>query len=331
MNEADSERIAASLEKKGYQKTLKMAKADLIVVNMCSVRQTAVDRVYGLTNKFKSLRAKTILTGCILKKDRKKLGEGFGQILDKEDFFDLKPLRQDKLQAFIPISNGCNNFCSYCVVPKTRGKLICRKHQDILKETKEAIKNGAKEVWLLGQNANDYLSPTDKSINFAKLFKKINDLKGAFQIWFMSPHPENFTNELIEVLSQSPKFSKYLHLPVQSGDNFILKKMNRHYTVKQFEDLVGKIRKAIPQVNLSTDVIVGFPGETKKRFENTVKLFKATKFNMAYVAKYSQRPETLAFKFPDDVTWPEKKRRVQVLLKLLYPKKSCPKKNSRQK
>jgi tRNA-2-methylthio-N6-dimethylallyladenosine synthase len=160
MNKSDSERIASALEKKGYLPASKINEADLIVVNMCSVRQSAVDRIYGLYHKFKNLKKrkpklKTVLTGCILKSDKRKFREIFDEILGNKNYFSLQPKYQNKV-AYIPISNGCNNFCTYCVVPFTRGSLVCRNHQDILREVKEAVKNGFKEIWLLGQNVNDY-------------------------------------------------------------------------------------------------------------------------------------------------------------------------------
>jgi len=337
MNKSDSERIATVLEKIGYQQTAKEEKADLIVVNMCSVRQSAVDRVYGLIPKFKKLREKsasrrtklkTVLTGCILKEDKRKFAKGFDQILKIKDLLKYQPKYQNNFRAFIPISNGCNNFCSYCVVPFTRNPLVCRDHKEILKEVenivkkgfnpiRNAISNGVREIWLLGQNVNDYTSPTDSSINFPKLLKMVNDIPGNFQIRFISPNPKNFSDELIEVIANSKKIAKYLNLPVQSGDNQILKKMNRPYTVKQYKNLVKKIRKKIPDINLSTDVIVGFPGETKKQFKNTVKLFKEMKFNIAYIAKYSPRPGTAAFQLKDDVPWKEKKRREKILREII--------------
>ena len=175
------------------------------------------------------------------------------------------------------------------------------------------IQKGFKEIWLLGQNVNDYTSPTNSTVNFARLLRMVNDIPGNFKIRFISPNPKNFSNELIEVMAKSQKVAKYLNLPVQSGDNEILKKMRRPYTVSQYKDLVKKIRKIIPEINLSTDVIVGFPGETKKQFENTVKLFKEIKFNMAYIAKYSPRPGTAAFQMEDNVPLKEKKRREKIL------------------
>ena len=324
MNKSDSERIATILEERGYIPASKINEADLILVNMCSVRQSAVDRVFGISQKLSKLKTqkskvKTVLTGCILKSDKKKFREKFDIIWNNKNYFDIQPKYQNKV-AYIPISNGCNNFCTYCVVPFTRGPLICRDHQEILKEVKNAIKKGFKEIWLLGQNVNDYTSPIDPSINFPKLLKMVADLPGNFLIRFTSPNPKNFSDELIDVMANSKKIAKYLNLPVQSGDNQILKKMNRPYTVEQYKNLVKKIRKKIPDINLSTDVIVGFPGETKKQFENTVKLFKEIKFNMAYIAKYSPRPGTAAFQMKDNIPLTEKKRREKILMGIIYRK-----------
>ncbi|MFH1582524.1 MAG: MiaB/RimO family radical SAM methylthiotransferase [bacterium] len=320
MNKADSKRIASGLERKKYKSAQNINEADLIVVNMCSVRQPAVDRIFGLIQKFKKIKKKkkikTILTGCVLKKDLKKLKEGFDSIWEQDKDFNCPPEYYSSKIAYIPISNGCNNFCSYCVVPYTRGKLICRDHKKILEEIKRAVKKGVKEIWLLGQNVNDYKSSKDKKINFSKLFRLIDEIPGKFKIFFMSPHPKNFSDELIKTLAESKHFSRYLNLPVQSGDNIILKKMNRPYTVKNYKDLVKKIRKAMPDINLSTDVIVGFPGETKKQFKNTEKLFKEIKFNIAYINKYSPREGTVSFNLKDGVPFKEKKEREQSLIKI---------------
>jgi len=349
MNKSDSERIAALLEKQNYKLALNENKADLIVVNMCSVRQSAVDRIYGLAPKFKKLKErnpklKTILTGCILKEDRKKFKKIFDFILDKKDlpfwpkiissliygdrhkltmekmknYLDIKPKYKNNFSVLIPISDGCNNACAYCVVPLTRGRLVCRDHKKIIEEAKEAIKNGAKEIWLLGQNVNDYNSPSCSSINFSELLKKINEIPGDFWIRFTSPNPADFTDELIKTISQCEKITPYLNLPLQSGDDRILKKMNRKYTVKEYKNLVKKIRERIPDICLSTDIIVGFPGETKKQFENTKKIMEEIKFDMAYIAQYSPRPGTVAAKtMKDNVAKEEKEKREKILTETL--------------
>lgn len=309
MNKSDSERIAGDLENKGYKPALDINKADLVVVNMCSVRQSAVNRVFGLVEKLSAQggELKTILTGCILKKDRTKLGGLFDEIWDKPEKLAVP-------SKYIPISNGCDNFCTYCAVPHTRGPLICRDHKEILKEVETSVRKGIKEIWLLGQNVNDYRSGT---INFAKLLRMVNDIPGDFKIRFTSPNPADFYDELINAMADCKKVAKYLNLPLQSGDNEILKKMNRRYTAKQYKNLVKKIRERMPDINLSTDIIVGFPGETKKQFENTKKLFKELKFNIAYISKYSPRPGTAASRLKDDMPIKEKKRREKCLSKLL--------------
>ena len=332
MNKSDSERIAAVLEKKGHKPTLDMKNANLVVVNMCSVRQSAVDRVFGLAEKLKKLHpvkspvkyhgVKTILTGCILPADRIKFKRIFDLIWDQRNYFNVPAKNQDQSLAYIPISNGCNNFCSYCAVPFTRGPLICRPHKKILKEVKEAVVKGSNEIWLLGQNVNDYISKQKtenrkKTINFAKLVKMVNTVPGEFKFFFISPNPKNFSDELIKTLAKCEKFGKYLNLPAQSGDNLILKKMNRPYTSKQFKELVKKIQKRMPDIRLSTDIIVGFPGETEKQFKNTVKLFKEIKFDNAYISKYSPRSGTAAFKIKDNTSLKEKKQREKILKKIV--------------
>jgi len=321
MNKSDSERIAAALKKQGHKpieadlSAKALAEADLIIVNMCSVRQSAVDRIYGLAPKLDKIKAKnnkvkTILTGCILKKDKEKFRKIFDVIQPRLFKTDGLNKKMNIISRFIPVSNGCNNFCTYCVVPYTRGSLVCQPHQKIIKEVKKSVKNNIREIWLLGQNVNRYRS---KKINFAKLLRMINNVPGEFSIRFTSPHPADFTDELINTMAECKKVAKYLNLPVQSGDNSVLKKMNRSYTVEEYKELVKKIRRKIPDINLSTDVIVGFPGETKKQFENTAKLFREINFNLAYVAKYSARPGTAAFQLKDDVSLKEKKEREKIL------------------
>ncbi len=352
MNKADSERIASLLENNGYKPSLNKKDANLIIINMCSVRQSAVDRVYGKIKDFNELKRKkknlkTVLTGCILKEDKKKFVEKFDLVLSikdlpkwpktfsrffqgrekvdmkKKNYLDIRPKYGNKFSAFVPISSGCNNACTYCAVPFTRGHLICRDYKKILKEVKVAIQKGFKEIWLLGQNVNDYKSniksenQSPKEINFAKLLKIINDIKGNFWIRFTSPNPADFSNELIKTMKKCKKITPYLNLPLQSGDDKILKKMNRRYTVEKYKNLVKNIRKEIPNISLSTDIIVGFPGETKKQFENTVKLMKKIKFDMAYIAKYSPRPGTIAARLKDNVSQKEKNRREKIINTLL--------------
>lgn len=359
MNLSDSERIVAVLESLKYKPAKDMAGADLVVINACSVRQSAIDRIFGLVEKLKkniaTLKNKkkpiTILTGCVLKKDKKKFGEIFDYVLEIKDlpnwpkiiarqqtfspagqalrvlrpaksllprsYLDIIPKYSNKFSANVPIMTGCNNFCAYCVVPYTREREISRPAEDILREIKNLIKNDCKEIWLLGQNVNSY---KDAKINFPELLKLVNNIPGNFELNFTSSHPKDFSDELIKTMAECEKLSKRLNLPIQSGDDEILKKMNRPYTVANYKNLVKKIRKAIPDILLSTDVIVGFPGETKKQFENTVKILKEIGFGVAFINKYSPRAGTAAAKLKDDVSWQEKKRREKVLINLVNAK-----------
>jgi len=346
MNRSDSERIANVLENMDLKLAKKMNDADLILVNMCSVRQSAVDRVYGLFPKFQKFKKensklKTVLTGCILKKDRMQFAKRFDWILDinnllywpkilkirdggqvKKNYFKILPKYQTRFSALVPIMTGCDNFCAYCVVPYTRGKEISRSAKGIIQEIKKLIKGDYKEIWLLGQNVNSY---RDGLINFPKLLKAVNDIRGNFWIRFTSPHPKDFSEELVRVMAKCQKVTPYLNLPVQSGDNKILKKMNRPYTISHYKNLIKKIRAAFKryrrglekEVSISTDVIIGFPGEREKQFKNTVKLFKEIKYDMAYIARFSPRPGTVAEKLKDNVPPPEKERRYKILTKIL--------------
>lgn len=332
MNTSDAERVAAVLESAKYKPTSKVDEADLICVVMCSVRQSSVDRVHFLAHKFGKLRQenpklKTILTGCVLKKDRKIFEKNFDFVLDIKDFFkkikknknylNVTPRYYSKSIAYVPIMTGCNNFCSYCVVPYTREREISRPAKEIINEIKKLAKKKYKEIWLLGQNVNSY---KDGKINFARLLKMVNDIPGNFVLNFTSSHPKDFLDELIETMAKCQKLSKRLNLPIQSGDDKILRKMNRPYTVAQYKNLVKKIREAIPDISLSTDVIVGFPGETKKQFENTIETFQEIGFDLAFINKYSPRAGTAAAKMKDDVPWPEKKRREKILIDLVNKK-----------
>jgi len=339
MNRSDSERIASVLEGMGYEETIDLKGADLAIINMCSVRQSAVDRVYGLSPLFMALKTKNkafraILTGCILKPERAKLASVFDFILDKEDmenwplilkgkspkkksdYLKIIPKYGNSIQAFVPISNGCDNFCTYCAVPYTRGRLISRSHKDIVSEVKNLVKKGYKEIWLLGENVNSYKSG---NFNFSKLIKEIDKIEGKFWLRFTSPHPKDFSDELIETLSESEKFAPCINLPAQAGDNAILRKMNRPYTREKYIALIKKIRRAFnDNIAISTDIIVGFPGETKERFKNTEKLMKEIGFDMAYIAEYSPRPQSFACeKMEDDIPLKEKKRRSKVLTEIL--------------
>ena len=352
-NISDSSKIAFILEKNNFKECLKEDDADLIIVNACSIRQSAINRLGGLFAKFEKIKnknpkLKTVLTGCVLEKDRKNFKKFFNFILpiktlkkwpqilkgkesypffNQRDVFFNKKFRGEYLNIdskqnndfslLVPISSGCDNFCTYCVVPYTRGPLICRSHKNIIREIKNGLKKGVKEILLLGENVNDYCSPSDRSVNFSKLLKKINEIPGDFWIRFISPHPKNFSMELINQLPKCNKLAEYINIPVQSGNDQILRLMNRSYDIKKYKKIIKDIRKRIPGMAISTDVIVGFPGETKKEFNDTVKLFKEIGFDMAYIAKYSRRRGTEAAKVKDNVSLEEKEKRRKQLTEIL--------------
>ncbi len=343
MNISDSEKIAYALEQKEYQRVYDLEKADLVVVNMCSVRRSAADRINGLIAKIgkvreKNPRLKSILTGCFLKHpEQRKFFEFFDQVCSREKILGRHYLFHpakcgSSYRAFVPIMTGCNNFCSYCVVPYTRGREHSQSAKEIIKKIKSLVEKGYKEIWLLGQNVNSYRDQIS-DIGFADLLTKINELKGDFWIYFTSSHPKDLDDQLIETMARSFKLAPYLNLPVQSGDNTILKKMNRPYNVSLYQSKIKKLRQAFnkyrlneeKRIALSTDLIVGFPGETKSRFQRTVQLMEIIEFDMAYISRYSPRPLTRAWAMPETVDSKEKKEREIVLNEVL--KKTAKKAN----
>jgi tRNA-2-methylthio-N6-dimethylallyladenosine synthase len=339
-NKSDSERIAGDYIARGFKETLNWKKANEIVVNTCSVRQRAEDRVKGfLLNVDKhfgsNTKPKIILTGCMLHLKAKQLLQLLPQVDEilpiNEVGFNSPAIRKDKLHAFVPISSGCNSFCTYCIVPYSRGREISRPAKDIVTEVKNLVKNGYQEVTLLGQNVNSYglekvNIKTRKSTYikpkstppFVKLLQDISKLKGLKTINFITANPWDFWDELIEEIAVNKKISRYIHLPVQSGSNRILKLMKRGYTRDHFLKLIKKIRKQIPDVTFGTDIIVGFPGETDKDFQDTVDLVKKVKFKIGFIAQYSPRPGTVSNRLYQDTVSPQiKKKRWQVLEDLI--------------
>ncbi len=318
-NKVDAERLAGIFEEQGYEKTDSEEEADVFAIVACSIRQSAVDRIYGRIHNWEKLKEikprEFILTGCVLDRDLKKFDKIFDKIMTIEELYEdmsLKTKRFSKFQAGVPIMRGCNNFCTYCAVPYTRGREKSRPFDEVVKEVKDLVGQGYKEITLLGQNVNSYEN------NFAKLMATIAELEDDFWLRFASPHPRDFGDDLIEVMAKYPKIAKQINLPVQAGSDKILKKMNRPYTIRQFKKLVKKIYKAMPDISISTDIIVGFSGETKWDFKKTLKLFKKIKFDMGYLAEYSERKGTAASKaFEDDVSKDEKDRRKKELNKIL--------------
>jgi len=350
-NIADSQRISSLLISLGLTEVNSLKSADIFVINSCSVRQAAEDKVYGLANKVKAWRGTdkrklVILTGCMsgsALSERKRFPlsylrnkapwvDYFWKIDDFEERakenFEIVCTGYSTIQYpipsthLVPITSGCDNFCSYCVVPYARGPEHSRPIDEIITEAKKAVSRGTKEIMLLGQNVNSFVGECDDvSIHkykesFPRLLSILNEISGLEKISFMTSHPKDMSDELIDAIANLPKISKDVHLPMQSGDNEILKKMNRGYTVEYYLGIVKKLRKKVKGIRLSTDIIVGFPGETEKQFENTISAFKKAKFDHAFIAMYSLRPGTAAARMKDDVPLSEKRRRHKLLFDL---------------
>ncbi|PJE69931.1 tRNA (N6-isopentenyl adenosine(37)-C2)-methylthiotransferase MiaB [Candidatus Shapirobacteria bacterium CG10_big_fil_rev_8_21_14_0_10_48_15] len=329
MNEADSQRLAAALTGQGHRLTSQIDQATVVVINTCSVREAAENRVFGLVEKLaklsaKSYQPKVILTGCMVgsargKRRRYTLTQLKNRLPQVKEFktiselvgdYPLPVTRPCPAEVLVPIMEGCNHFCTYCVVPYARGAEVSRPLDALVTEVEALVKQGAKAVTLLGQNVNSYQP------DFAALLRRLQTINRLQKIAFLTSNPWDLTDEIIAAM-RGPKVDRQLHLPVQSGDDVILKKMNRPYTAAAYRQLVAKIRRAIPEIRLSTDIIVGFPGETRAQFARTVALCRQVGFNQAYIARYSPRPGTAAFRLADDVTPAEKKRRWQVLEALI--------------
>lgn len=359
-NKSDSERIAGDYAARGYSETASWKEADEIVVNTCAVRQSAEDRARGflinVVNHFSQLkrgRPKIILTGCMTHHGQQKLYQMLPMVDEilpvGEVGFNQTAVRRDKTHAWVPISTGCNSFCTFCIVPYSRGREKSRSETEILAEVKQLADEGYQEITLLGQNVNSWglekvgigfrklLMDKDKRLKlgdipsnqsqylkpngvppFVGLLRQISRVAGIKIIRFLTSNPWDFHDELIEEIAQNPKIDRFIHLPVQSGSNRVLKLMNRGYTREDYLALVAKIRDKIPGVVLGTDIIVGFPGETEADFEETVDLAKRVNWKVAFVARYSPRPGTAAWRiYADDVPAAEKKRRWEVLDNLI--------------
>ncbi len=379
-NVADSNSMSGILDVLGFEQILPkksykneseefldiLPKADIFIVNTCSVRQKSEDKVYGLGKIIKQLRETykkvpfCIMSGCMVgsvtgERQRyefdvlKKKTPWVDMYMNPSQVFELPdllksegvldgwasaaftaseivPKQQEKTHAYINISYGCDNFCTFCVVPYARGKEISRSEKEILQEIKHLIARGFSEFTLCGQNVNswgldvsqkfDIRAGSERYIPFASLLKQIHELEGVAKIEFISSNPFDFGQEMIDVL-KLPKISNYLHIAVQSGNNEVLKKMNRRHTIEDFYDLIARIKNLRPDIELGTDIIVGFPGETEEQFLDTVKIFKNIKFNVAFISMYSPRRGTPAEKFyKDDISRKEKKRRHDALTRV---------------
>ena len=336
LNENDSEKICGMLEKMGYSRVDDTTKADIVVFNTCCVRENAEDKLFGKIGEMKRQKEQkgTIITigGCMMQEKHiveklhssypyidiifgthtlHKLPEDIYKVLEErkriDDVIDIDgevyeglPIkRDDNIKASVTIMYGCNNFCSYCIVPYVRGRERSRDYEDILNEVRNLAKNGYKEITLLGQNVNSY--DGGENYKFSNLLYDVNKIDGIERIRFVSPHPKDFTEDVIEAIKKCDKICKIIHLPLQSGSSKVLKSMNRKYTKEQFINLVEKMKERIPNVAFSTDIIVGFPGETEEDFEDTLDVVKKVNFEQVYMFIYSRRVGTPGDKMENQI------------------------------
>jgi len=356
MNFHDSERMAGLLDQAGYEPTTEEIDADVIVINTCSVREHAEEKLYTRLGEIRVLEQETgrtplvAVAGCVAQQEGGTLlKKSNGHVIDvimgtqrlkmlptlvekaaRSPFaeVDINPWddvtfplgitrRGDPVKAYVTIIEGCNDHCAFCVVPYTRGHERMRAKADILADVREAADSGRREVQLLGQIVNHYQAPDDPSCDFAALLAAVNEVPGIERIRFASPHPRHTGRRLVEAVRDLPKVCKHLHLPVQSGSSRVLEAMRRRYTRESYLDLVAEIRETIPEATLSTDMIVGFPGETAEDFEQTLSLTEAAQYHSMFSFKYSPRPNTRALKrLPDDVSEEEKTARIVALQSL---------------
>ncbi len=336
LNENDSEKLVGMLEKMGYEESKDMNTADLYLINTCCIRENAEEKVFGKLGEFKKIKEhKDIiiaLGGCMMqekhitdkiKKSYPFVDVVFGThtihkfpedlykaIISKNKINDILDIdgkvyeglpikRSDKKQASVTIMYGCNNFCTYCIVPYVRGRERSRKPEDILSEIEGLAKEGYKEITLLGQNVNSYNG--GDGYKFSNLLRDVDKIQGIEIIRFISPHPKDFTDDVIEAIRDSKKISRLIHIPLQSGSTKVLKEMNRKYTKEQFLNLTDRIKAKIPDVVFSTDIIVGFPGETEEDFEDTLDVVKKVNFEQIFMFIYSRRVGTLADKMENQI------------------------------
>ncbi len=351
LNENDSEKLAGITEKLGYEKTEKLEEADLVIFNTCCVRENAEERLFGKLGELKKQREEkgTIIAigGCMMQEpamlekikqsynytdivfgthtlhkfeeDLKKVIEERKKVrdvidIDGEVIEDLPIKRNDKFKASVTIMYGCNNFCAYCIVPYVRGRERSRKPEKILEEVQELSKEGYKEITLLGQNVNSY--DGRNGYKFANLLNDVCKIEGIERIRFISPHPKDFTDDVIEAIANNPKIARVVHLPLQAGNSKVLKEMNRKYTKEQYLELVEKMKKRIPDVVFSTDIIVGFPGETDEEFEDTLDVVKKVNYEQVYMFIYSRREGTVADRMENQISEEIKHKRFDKLKEL---------------
>ncbi len=351
-NVADGEKLMGMLAQMGYGFTSSPEEADLILYNTCAVRENAEDRVFGNVGALKHLKEKRpgltiILCGCMVQQEHiaQKIRKSYPYVdivfgthmlaqfpmilheylVSQKRIFDISltdsevpedrpAYREDKVKAWLPIMHGCNNFCSFCIVPYVRGRERSRRPEKILEEARALVAAGYKEIMLLGQNVNSYGKGLEEPINFAGLLRLINGIEGDFRIRFMTSHPRDCTHELIDTIAECGKVCKCIHLPVQSGCDRVLKEMNRHYDRASYLELIDYARKKIPDVAFTSDIIVGFPGETYEEFLETLDLVRQVRYNQLYTFIYSKRKGTRAAEMEDTIPYEERSKWFRQLL-----------------
>ena len=339
MNEEDSEKLSGMLISMGYSSCDNRNDADIIIFNTCCVRENAELKVHGNLGQLKGLKKQKkdliiAVCGCMMQQkgipeeiskkypfvdiifgthNLHKFPEYLNRVLmNDERILEIESGsdeiiegmtidRKSSLKAFVTIMYGCDNFCTYCVVPHVRGREKSRKSEDIINEIKNLAKEGYKEITLLGQNVNSYGKGLEEDINFPKLLRKVNEVEGIERIRYMTSHPKDFSDELIDTMKDCNKICNQLHLPVQSGSNRVLKAMNRHYTKEEYIEKINKIKSLIPDLAITTDIIVGFPGETEEDFEETLDLVKKVRYDSAFMFLYSNRKYTRADMMPNQI------------------------------
>lgn len=346
MNLSDTERVRTVLQQMGYEPTDNEEEANLLGIVACSVRQKGIDKVYGRIEKWNAMKNRksviTFVSGCILPADKVRFLKLFDLVFtmnelpklpemirqygvvtpmkesnpsaNMEPFWEINPMRASSFEAYIPIQNGCNNFCTYCAVPYTRGREVSRPSEEILNEVKELVEKDYKSITLLGQNVNSYgLDKKGEEINFAELLRRIGEYGKAsgkeFWVYYTAPHPRDMEDEIIEVMAQYDCLAKQIHIPIQSGDDVMLQRMNRHHNLERYRHIIQTIRRVLPTATIFTDIIVGFTHESEEEFENTRKAMEEFKYNMAYIAQYSVREGAVASKWEDDVPKEVKRQR----------------------
>ncbi|WP_446899624.1 tRNA (N6-isopentenyl adenosine(37)-C2)-methylthiotransferase MiaB [Clostridium sp. LBM24168] len=355
MNEEDSEKLSGMLKNIGYTRTDEKTSADIILFNTCCVRENAELKVYGnlgMLRKLKKNNPNLIIAICGCMMQEKNMAEDiikrfpfvdiiFGthnsykfpeylnrvmhggnsiiEIQQKEDrIIEGLPIdRESNIKAFVTIMYGCNNFCTYCIVPYVRGRERSRNPENIEEEIKFLVDNGYKEITLLGQNVNSYGKDLNPKVNFAQLLRRLNSIQGLNRIRFMTPHPKDFTDDVISSVADCDKLCEHIHLPVQSGSTRLLKKMNRNYSREQYLNLIYKIKQTIPNAAITTDIIVGFPGETESDFKETLSLAKEVQYDSAFTFIFSKRKGTPASKMEDQIPDDIKHERFDRLIKVI--------------